>query len=196
MHRAVVLDSEEMTEDLQPPQAVDQKGPQTSRTLSVDLDAIDEHWDIDEKVAALWRSARLGPNVERLRRHVLQGGSQSMESGQFRALDAIAAHGPCPVSELAAVMGLEPSTVTRATAKLEAAGLVKKTRAERDHRQVLLELTSEGVTKHRFFVNRAYEVYQEIFAVFTNDERVLLADLLERMLKSTDFTLSNIEDGP
>ena len=194
MHCAVVLHSTVMAED-RSDASPNEPGP-APRTLSVDLADIGEHWDVDDKVAALWRSARLGPNVERLRRHVLQGGEQSMESGQFRALDAIAANGPCPVSELASVMGLEPSTVTRATAKLESAGLIKKTRAERDHRQVLLELTDDGVSKHQFFVDRAYQVYQEIFAVFTTDERVLLADLLERMLKSTDLTLADIEDRP
>lgn len=163
------------------------------RTLAVALDDIDESWDIDQKVAALWRSARLGPTVERLRRHVLQGGEESIESGQFRALDAVAAHGPCPVRELAGIMGLEPSSVTRATTRLESSGLIKKTRADRDHRQVLLELTDEGARLHRFFVDRAYEIYQEIFAVFTTEERVLLADLLERMLKSTDLTLADLE---
>ncbi len=167
--------------------------PQPRKTLAVALDAIGDDWAIDDKLAALWRSARLGPTVERLRRHVLQGGTRSIEPGQFRALDAVAAHGPCPVSELAMTMGVEPSTVTRATSRLEDAGLIKKSRAARDHRQVLLELTQEGAELHRFFVDRAFEIYQQIFAVFTTDERVLLADLLERMLKSTDLALADIE---
>lgn len=170
-----------------------EQGPQPRKTLAVALDAIDDTWGIDDKVAALWRSARLGPTVERLRRHVLQGGARSIEAGQFRALDAVAANGPCPVSELATTMGVEPSTVTRATSRLEANGLIKKSRSPRDHRQVLLELTDEGSELHRFFVDRAFEIYQQIFAVFTTDERVLLADLLERMLKSTDLVLADVE---
>lgn len=174
-------------------------GPRTPaadkpRTLAIDLADIDESWDVDHKVSALWRSARLGPTVERLRRHVLQGGAKSMEPGQFRALDAVAAHGPCAVRELAEVMGLEPSTVTRATTKLEAAGLIRKGRAAHDHRQAVLELTEEGEQLHRFFVDRANQIYGEIFAVFSADERVLLADLLERMLKSTDAALSGSKD--
>ncbi len=164
------------------------------RTLAVGVDEIGEHWDVDEKVAALWRTARLGPTVERLRRHVLQGGAESIESGQFRALDAVAAHGPAAVRELAAVMGLEPSSVTRATAKLESTGLIRKQRAEHDHREVLVELTEEGSRLHQYFVDRAFEIYQEIFNVFSNDERVLLADLLERMLKSTDVALAQVDD--
>lgn len=164
------------------------------RALALTIDDIDnQQWDIDEKLAALWRAARLGPTVERLRRHVLQAGDRSIESGQFRALDAIAAHGPCPVRELAAVIGVEPSTVTRATARLEASGLIKKSRATADQRQVMLELTDEGARRHRYFVDRAYETYEEIFARFSPEERALLADLLERMLKSTEAVLTESE---
>ena len=173
------------------------------RTLSVTVDEIDDQWDIDEKLGALWRSARLGPTVERLRRHVLQGGERSIEPGQFRALDTVAAHGPAAVRELAVVMGVEPSTVTRATTKLEAAGLIQKRRAEHDQREVLVELTESGLELHQYFVDRASDVYQDVFAVFSTQERIVLADLLERMLKSSDAVLATrasgaepIEDAP
>lgn len=160
------------------------------RALGVNLDDIDEGWDVEERLAALWRAARLGPTVERLRRHVLQGGQRSIEAGQFRALDTVAAHGPCAVRELATIMGLDPSSATRAVAKLEAAGWIEKNRSEHDHREVLVRLTGPGREHHRFFVERAFALYQEIFVVFSGQERVVLADLLERMLKSTDAALA------
>ena len=116
----------------------------TLRLLSVSLDDIDDHSDVDERLATSWRAARLGPTVERLRRHVLQGGERSIEAGQFRALDSVAAHGPCAVRELAVVMGLEPSSVTRALAKLEASNLIRKRRSPADKREVLVELTDSG----------------------------------------------------
>lgn len=166
------------------------------RTLAVSLEGIDGEWDIDERLAALWRAARLGPTVERLRRHILQEGPVTIESGQFRALDAVAAHGPCAVRELAVVMGLEPSTVTRAVGRLENNGLVEKRRSERDQREVLVALTELGLQLHQGFVERAFEVYQEIFAVFSEQERIQLADLLERMLKSTDAALASATDVP
>ena len=172
----------------------EQPSGQTLRTLSVPLDGIDEKWAIDERLAALWRAARLGPTVERLRRHILQGGPTSIEAGQFRALDAVAAHGPCAVRELAVVMGLEPSTVTRAVSRLEANGLVRKHRSERDLREVLVELTDEGVELHQQFVDRAYEIYEEIFAAFSEGERVQLAGYLERMLKATDAALAQTDE--
>ncbi len=182
----------QMTE--QPDRQYDRRGPHArQRTLAIDVDDIDESLAIDQKVAALWRSARLGPTVERLRRHVLRNGSRSIEAGQFRALDAVAAHGPVSVRDLAVIMDLEPSTVTRATTKLESADLVRKSRASHDHRQVLIELTDEGAELHGYFVDRAYEIYEEIFAVFSDDERALLADYLERMLKATDVALARVE---
>ncbi len=169
-------------------------GERGRHTLAVDLGSIDEGWEVDERLAALWRAARLGPTVERLRRHVLQGGDITIEPGQFRALDTVAAHGPCAVRELAVVMGLEPSSITRATSRLESVGLVEKTRAAHDQREVLVGLTDLGRERHRYFVERAHLVYEEIFEVFSDQERLVLADLLERMLKSTDAALAVVDD--
>ncbi len=152
-----------------------------------------DDWDLDHKVAALWRAARLGPTVERLRRHVLQGGSQSIEPGQFRALDAVAGNGPATIRTLADIMDVEPSTVTRAVTRIETDGLVYKQRAERDHREVLVELTDLGAARHQYFVDRAYRIYEEIFTVFDTGEREVLADLLERMLVSTDAALARLD---
>lgn len=166
--------------------ATPQAGPAPRRDWSDD-------WDLDHKVAALWRAARLGPTVERLRRHVLGGGSQSIEPGQFRALDAVAGHGPATIGALSETMDVEPSTVTRAVARLETEGLVFKRRSERDHREVLVELTDLGSARHQYFVDRAYRIYEEIFTVFDTAEREALADLLERMLVSTDAALARLD---
>jgi MarR family transcriptional regulator, organic hydroperoxide resistance regulator len=178
-------------EDIDPP---DRDGPaigrqEGRRSLALTDDGVD-HRDVDERVATLWRAARLGPTVEMLRRHVLQGGERTIEAGQFRALDAIAAHGPCALREIVVVMAVEPSTVTRATSRLEAHGLIRKRRADHDHREVVVELTDDGSSLHQYLVDRAFEVYEEIFAGFTADEKVLLADFLERMLKATDVALA------
>lgn len=147
--------------------------------------------ELDERVATLWRAARLGPTVERLRRHVLQAGDVSIEPGQFRALDTIAAHGPCPIREIALVMDIEPSSATRAVARLEESGYVVKERAKHDHREVHVRLTSAGVNHHEIFVDRAFEVYEDIFVGFTNSEKLQLADYLERLLKATDAALAD-----
>ncbi len=146
--------------------------------------------DLDARVATLWRTARLGPTVERLRRHVLQSGDVSIEPGQFRALDTIAAHGPCPIREVAMIMDIEPSSATRAVNRLEAAGHVVKERAGHDQREVHVRLTESGAAFHQTFVDRAFTVYGEIFAGFTSSEKLALADFLERMLKATDAALA------
>ena len=164
------------------------------RALGVPIDSIDERWDVEERLGTLWRMARFGPTVEGLRRHVLQGGERSIEAGQFRALDAVAGHGPCAVRELALVMGLEPSSVTRALSRLEAEGWIEKNRSTHDQREVLVGLTDAGREQHRYFVDRAFATYQDIFVVFSGQERIVLADLLERMLKSTEAVLSDAVD--
>jgi hypothetical protein len=47
------------------------------------------------------------------------------------------------------------------------------------------------VSHHEIFVDRAFEVYEDIFVGFTNSEKLQLADYLERMLKATDAALAD-----
>ncbi|WP_340539539.1 MarR family winged helix-turn-helix transcriptional regulator [Nocardioides sp. GXZ039] len=48
------------------------------------------------------------------------------------------------ISAIAQRLALEPSTITPAVKRLEAAGLVTRRRSETDERQVVVELTPEG----------------------------------------------------
>jgi len=145
--------------------------------------------EVDRRLAALWQEARFGPTVERVRDQVLAGGSERLDHGRFRLLQAVAAHGPCPMRELADALGITASTVTRSVQRLEAADLVVRMPGRHDQREVFVDLTDEGRRMWRYFTDRALSTYQEIFATFTVDERAVLADMLERILKSADALL-------
>jgi DNA-binding MarR family transcriptional regulator len=60
------------------------------------------------------------------------------------ALEALAEAGELPAGQLAARTSLTPATVTQMLESLSAAGMVERTRSERDRRVVTTRLTPEG----------------------------------------------------
>lgn len=69
-----------------------------------------------------------------------------LRATQFSILAALALKGPTPISELAELLGLERTTLTRSTAVLMRNGWVETDRWE-DARERLLRLTSPGRRK-------------------------------------------------
>lgn len=63
---------------------------------------------------------------------------------QYRALVVLAAQGPQGVAALAARLGVSPSTATRMGDRLVRKGLVRRSEAPEDRRQVRLVLTDRG----------------------------------------------------
>jgi DNA-binding MarR family transcriptional regulator len=78
----------------------------------------------------------------RLRREL---GPLGITGGQASLLWAIRTHHGIGVRELAEREGVSPPAMTAYVDRLEAAGLVARTRSERDRRRVELALTEEGV---------------------------------------------------
>ena len=66
-------------------------------------------------------------------------------AGQAALLHAIRTHPGVGVRELAALEGISAPATTAHVDRLEAAGLVRRTRAARDRRRVDLELTEKGI---------------------------------------------------
>lgn len=75
---------------------------------------------------------------------------------QLWAIKVVAGHGPIRVSDLARRLYLHSATVVGIIDRLEAQGLVRRTRSEEDRRVVMVDLTEEG----RELVERAPEVAQ------------------------------------
>ena len=63
---------------------------------------------------------------------------------QYLVLTALSENDGLTVSEIAGRLWLEPSTVTPLVKRLEAAGLLSRTRNPKDERQVNVTLTDEG----------------------------------------------------
>ncbi len=63
---------------------------------------------------------------------------------QFRTLVVLSTRGDSRMVELAERLGVGPSTALRSVDRLEASGLVERTPAERDRREVVVGLTGKG----------------------------------------------------
>ena len=111
------------------------------------------------------------------------GGSLAVTASEARALtELLAAHGIAQ-GQLAALLGLEKSTVSRLAAGLEGKGWIRRGRDERNHRYVRLYLTPQG----RAVADRLWQAWQSrqerILAGLTAEERAGLALGLRGVLR-------------
>lgn len=82
---------------------------------------------------------------------------KGLRSTQFTILAVLALKGPLPVNELADIVGLERTTVSRSIARMEDKGWIDDAPTD-DARVHLLRLTSEG----RKMVEDAYPAWKEV----------------------------------
>ena len=111
------------------------------------------------------------------------GGLPAITASEARALtELLAAHGIAQ-GQLAALLGLEKSTVSRLAAGLESKGWIRRGRDEQNHRYVRLYLTPQG----RAVADRIWRAWQSrqarILAGLTAEERAGLATGLRGVLR-------------
>jgi DNA-binding MarR family transcriptional regulator len=75
-----------------------------------------------------------------------QRADTTMSLGQLAALGSLDRHGPLTPGELAAHERVQPPSMTRIVAALEASGLVTRTDHPTDRRQVLVAVSPAGKT--------------------------------------------------
>jgi DNA-binding MarR family transcriptional regulator len=110
-------------------------------------------------------------------------GFPAVTASEARALtELLAAHGIAQ-GQLAALLGLEKSTVSRLAAGLEGKGWIRRGRDEQNHRYVRLYLTPQG----RAVADRIWQAWQSrqarILAGLTAEERAGLATGLRGVLR-------------
>jgi DNA-binding MarR family transcriptional regulator len=98
--------------------------------------------------------------------------ANKLPRGQVHALVLLAEAGEPKISELAAVLSLDESTVTRLVDKLEAGGLAERRRSTSDRRSISVVITKAG----RKVVSCAREhqraLMVEVLAVLDPEERI------------------------
>jgi DNA-binding MarR family transcriptional regulator len=139
--------------------------------------------------------ARLGRAWQQLRRGAADGGGgarlvaapglpRALDPVQLEILDLLVMRDGQRMSELASAIGVDPSTITRAMHRMEAAGLAARCPVAADGRVVTAQLTPEGRRIHAVVVARRAELIRAAIVDFTPAEQERLADLLERFVGS------------
>ena len=86
------------------------------------------------------------------------------------------------MTDLAAELGVDPSTVTRTLQRMEAAGLAKRVPDGGDGRVVKAQMTPEGSRLHEVVSANRSMILDTLFEDFDTDDRAQLVGLLERFI--------------
>jgi DNA-binding MarR family transcriptional regulator len=93
---------------------------------------------------------------------------------------------PLRLSDLAARVGLDLSTVSRKASQLERRGLIERREDPRDGRASLLALTTTGSDALTRLLGARRAMLDELFDGWSDEERAALASLLSRLATDID----------
>ncbi len=131
----------------------------------------------EARIGRAWRELVRGPGLQALRQQLFP----VLEAAQLDALDVLgAAEGPLRMSDYAAALGVDASTVTRTVTRLEAGGYVRRAKSPGDGRAVTVELTELGEDTIARVGERRRELLFGSLEPLGDAERAELATLLER----------------
>lgn len=149
------------------------------------------------RMGRAWRELRRGAAtavlIERL--FGVPGEPDSVEPGQLDVLDLLTSRNDWRMSDLAAVLRVDPSTVTRTLQRMEAARLAERIPASGDGRVVKVRLTEEGRRLHGVVAGRRTEILNGIFGSFTAADRDRLVELLDRFVESLEKYVADSTGG-
>jgi DNA-binding MarR family transcriptional regulator len=92
-------------------------------------------------------------------------------------------------AELARLAGVDTSAMTRTLDRLEAKGLVRRTRSSEDRRIIKVELTDSGREKGRHIPPAVARVLNQHLRGFSVEEVAQLRHMMRRMLANGSFDL-------
>jgi DNA-binding MarR family transcriptional regulator len=148
------------------------------------------------RIAAAWRELRRGASGAALRSHLIGPDGPAVEQAQLDALEVLATDPRgWRMGDFADAMHVDPSTATRAIARLEQLGLAERTRDPDDRRVVLARPTSLGRrTVSSMLVRRSIGM-ERLLETFTDDEQAHFAEYLERLVAAVDRLVAELNDA-
>jgi len=106
---------------------------------------------------------------------------EGMSLGQMVLLRVLIHKGKATPKELAQALSVTTGNITGLLDKLEAAGLVTRTRSGEDRRVVHVELTAKARQRFRKVHRASVDMLSEAFEGWTGPQITQLHDLLERL---------------
>lgn len=136
-------------------------------------------WTSDRFQVAFWTTKRAMAEAAdaAYRRHGVREGQQFI-------LMALWDEDGLTPGELAHRLGLATPTVTKATNRMEVAGLVVRRPHPRDRRLVRIHLTERGAALQKDLDAEMHALSERVLAEFTEAERTQLVEYLERLYRT------------
>jgi DNA-binding MarR family transcriptional regulator len=146
--------------------------------------------DVDLEVAGRigrsWREIRRGATASNARDAIYGIGGSAIEPGQMDALDLLVTVESCRMSELAEHLRIDRSTATRAVQRLVKDNLAEHVDHAGDGRVVAIAATDRGRRIHGEVAERRRNIMFGVMNQFEAEERLALAELLERFTAAID----------
>ena len=114
--------------------------------------------------------------------------SLSLDPGTFWLLKTVTTHEPMRVTELAGLVNLDPSTVSRHVAQLERSGLIERTPDPDDGRAQLVTVSGEGRQKLEAAFARRRELLARSLAEWAPEDVDQFEHLLGKFARSLEST--------
>jgi len=143
-------------------------------------------YELALRIGLAWRTLRRGASWSALREYLYGTGEEAIEQGMMDTLDVLALQPSWRMSELADVLRVDPSTVTRAVQRLEKAGLAERRPSTEDGRVVEVRVTDAGRVQHEAVAERRAVLMTHVMAAYSREELPVLAEMLERFVLSID----------
>jgi DNA-binding MarR family transcriptional regulator len=156
----------------------------TPADLTNDLDL-----EVAGRIGRAWREIRRGATASQARDAIFGIGGSAIEPGQMDALELLVTVESCRMGDLAEYLRIDPSTATRAVQRLIKDNLAERVQLPGDGRVVSIAATERGRRIHGEVNDRRREILFAVMNDFEPDERVALADLMERFTLSVDAAI-------
>jgi DNA-binding MarR family transcriptional regulator len=144
--------------------------------------------DMPSTTATTELASELRVSLMRITRRLrVERPDQGLTLTQLAVLGTLDRHGALTLGELAAHEKVQPPSMTRTTAALEAAGLVTRVTDPSDRRQVMVQMSRAGLSLLHDDRRRREAWLAERLEQLTAEERALLhevAPLLDRLAQS------------
>ncbi len=158
-----------------------------------DIDfAVDLNRETAMRIGKVWREIRRGAANSKLRGIIFENSEFSIDPGQFDTLERIVMNEVIRMGDLADSMHVDPSTATRAVQRLIKDDLVQRVAHEGDGRVVVIEPTDLGRRVFAAVVERRRQMVVRVMEQFEPEERLQLADMLERFSDALGKAVADI----
>ena len=164
-----------------------------AKDTKTDIDfGVDLNRETAMRIGKVWREIRRGVANTKLRGLIFENDEYAIDPGQFDTLERIVMHGTIRMGDLADSMNIDPSTATRAVQRLIKDGLARRVTHDGDGRVVVVEPTDLGRKVFASVVERRKLMVITVMEQFSAEERLVLADMLERFNDALGKAVSDL----